>query len=137
MSAELQKTHNSAVLIHDNRNGFLQQEKAAGKEQEDESMSLDQVSPAAAGGVSEETQRYLPEPATTKTGAFSDFMDVAGAVGSAAMAGVGGLMGGSAGGLIGAQLEAQREMMMITMISNIERSKHETKMSAVRNMRVA
>lgn len=45
-------------------------------------------------------------------------------------------MGGDLQSLIQLQLDAQREMMTVSMISNIEKSKHETQMAAVRNMRV-
>ena len=37
--------------------------------------------------------------------------------------------------LINAQLEAQRQMQLVSLYSNIEKSKHETQMAAVRNIR--
>ena len=39
--------------------------------------------------------------------------------------------------LINKQLEAQAELQQTTMVSNIERSKHESRMSAIRNIRVS
>lgn len=35
------------------------------------------------------------------------------------------------------QMEMQRQMMTVSMISNVERTRHETNMAGVRNMRVA
>lgn len=35
------------------------------------------------------------------------------------------------------QMEFQEQMMMVSMVSNSERTKHETRMAAVRNLRVA
>lgn len=39
--------------------------------------------------------------------------------------------------LINRQIETQLEMQQVTFISNIERSEHESRMAAVRNIRVA
>ena len=38
--------------------------------------------------------------------------------------------------LIELQLQAQKEMMLVSMVSNVEKSKHETQMAPVRNIRV-
>jgi len=38
--------------------------------------------------------------------------------------------------LISTQIQVQRDMQLYTMISNLERSRHETEMAPVRNMRV-
>jgi hypothetical protein len=38
--------------------------------------------------------------------------------------------------LIQTQIQVQRDMQIYTMVSNLERSKHETEMAPVRNMRV-
>jgi hypothetical protein len=38
--------------------------------------------------------------------------------------------------LIQMQLSVQKEMQAVTMVSNVEKSRHESKMSAVRNVRV-
>lgn len=78
---------------------------------------------------------YLPEPSSTGVGVFAD---VVGAVQSIA-GGVGGVSlnpTGSFAGLIQAQIQAQMEMQTTSMVSNIERSKHETKMTPVRNIRL-
>ena len=39
--------------------------------------------------------------------------------------------------LINKQIETQMELQQVSFISNIERSEHETRMAAVRNVRVA
>lgn len=38
--------------------------------------------------------------------------------------------------LLQMQIEAQREMQNVSMLSNVEKSKHETQMAAIRNIRV-
>ena len=38
--------------------------------------------------------------------------------------------------LLNMQIEAQREMQNVSMLSNVEKSKHETQMAAIRNIRV-
>ena len=38
--------------------------------------------------------------------------------------------------LIAMQMQVQQEMLNVTMVSNIEKSKHESRMAAVRNIRV-
>lgn len=88
------------------------------------------------GSVTSAAAKYLPEPATSGVGLFKDVMEVVGDVGSSVVSGVGGAIGGDFAELIGMQMEAQKEMQTTTMISNIEKSKHESKMSAVRNIRV-
>ena len=39
--------------------------------------------------------------------------------------------------LINKQMEMQEQMMLVSMVSNIEKTTHETKMAAVRNIRVS
>ena len=40
------------------------------------------------------------------------------------------------GALLQMQIEAQKELQVVSMISNVEKSKHETQMAAIRNIRV-
>lgn len=110
-------------------------------------MGIDQTTPSAPGGeVSSATDNYSsynPEPSYTDTSMFRDFMSTVGRA-------VGTLLGGKEIGgvsldnipafgedLLAAQIQAQIEMQQITMISNVERSKHESKMAAIRNMRLS
>lgn len=91
-------------------------------------------------------ERYLPEPAVDGTGIFQDFVEIAKGALSGAIAAVpfGSLLsnGAETGGtgsfseLIALQIQAQQEMQVTSLVSNIERSKHESKMSAIRNIRV-
>jgi len=39
-------------------------------------------------------------------------------------------------GLLAMQIQIQQEMQTVSMISNVERSRHETEMAPIRNMRV-
>lgn len=92
--------------------------------------------------------RYLPEPSPAGSEIFSDFLNVARGtlqrvLESASSSAFGGAVGGvplTAGGelaeLIALQIATQQEMQVTTLVSNIERSKHESKMSAIRNIRV-
>ena len=64
----------------------------------------------------------------------------AGLLGGLGGGGVGGLGGGGAGGgdlgnLLQLQLEVQERMQRFTMLTNIAKTEHESRMSAVRNMR--
>lgn len=63
---------------------------------------------------------------------------------AAALGGLGGGGGGGAGGLgdtgdlnnlFNQQLELQRELQVFSMMTNIAKTEHETRMAAVRNMR--
>lgn len=45
-------------------------------------------------------------------------------------------VGSEYSGLLQMQIEAQRELQLVSMISNVEKSKHETQMAAIRNIRV-
>ncbi len=88
------------------------------------------------GSITSAAAKYLPEPATSGVGAFKDVMNVVGDVGSSVISGLSGAIGGDFAGLIQAQMEAQTEMQTVSMVSNIEKSKHESRMAAVRNIRV-
>ena len=80
--------------------------------------------------------RYLPEPAATGVGLFRDVMDSVRGV-SSDIGGVSTTASGDIGSLIQLQIDAQQEMQAATMISNLEKSKHESKMAAIRNVRVS
>lgn len=79
--------------------------------------------------------RYLAQPKNRLGTTFQRVMDVAGAVvgKAASLTGV----DGDYASLLQQQIELQHQMMKVTMISNVERTRHETSMASVRNMRVA
>jgi hypothetical protein len=87
--------------------------------------------------TSHNAARYLPEPATRGVGIFKDVMNLVGKVGSNVVGGVGLNPYGDFAELINIQIEAQREMQTTTMVSNLEKSKHESKMAPIRNIRVS
>jgi hypothetical protein len=89
------------------------------------------------GLVSDQTAKYLPEPAVTGSGLFNDVLNVVSSLGSTAIGGVPAVVNGDFASLLNAQLEASREMQSVSMVSNIEKSKHESKMAAIRNIRVS
>lgn len=78
---------------------------------------------------------YLPEPSSTGTGVFNDVVSAVKSV-AKEVGGVSLEATGSFAELIQAQIDSQMEMQTTSMISNIERSKHESKMAAIRNIRV-
>jgi len=80
--------------------------------------------------------RFTPQPRNTAGIGFQDVLKAAGSVVSSAAPVVTGLDGGYQA-LIAKQIEVQQQMQLMTMHSNIEKSKHETQMSAIRNMRAA
>ncbi len=95
---------------------------------------------------------YAAVPSTNRVGVFADIVTGVANVGvraavkatkSVLTGGAGGDGFGSAGdavdslkGLLEQQIAIQAEMQEFTMATNIEHSKHETKMAAIRNMRV-
>jgi len=77
--------------------------------------------------------RYIPTPASQ----FGDILQSITNVGQAALGGDP-LSGGTAelGELLQTQMETQLKMQTVSMASNIEKSSHESKMAAIRNVRV-
>lgn len=84
--------------------------------------------------------RFMPEPKSRYDNLFGNLLQVASSVASQ----VTGSISNSPIGrvdplyvdLINKQIEVQQQMQLVSFHSNIERSKHETQMAAVRNMRV-
>lgn len=78
--------------------------------------------------------RFIPEPKSKLGSTFGDVLNRAAS-----------LIGGSASSFVGIdpgyqdllikQIEVQQQMQLVSMTSNIEKSKHETRMAAVRNVR--
>lgn len=102
-----------------------------------DSLTIEASNASQVADTSRDAASYLPEPAVTGVGAFRDVVDavtnVAGSVGTGLLAGAG--VGGFES-LIMLQLQAQEQMQTTSMVSNIEKSKHETSMSPIRNIRV-
>jgi len=82
-----------------------------------------------------EFARFTPQPKNTAGIGFQDVLKAATSI-AGTVAPVAGLDSGYQA-LIAKQIEVQQQMQMMTMHSNIEKSKHETQMSAIRNMRAA
>jgi hypothetical protein len=77
-------------------------------------------------------QRFSPEP---KSNMGTAFEAIASTVTTAASTMLPGIDAGSAA-LLSAQIEAQKQMQIVSMHSNVEKSKHETMMNPIRNTRV-
>ncbi len=83
-------------------------------------------------------RRYLPEPASRGVGLFQDILGgVSKAFGGGDVGGVPLQATGDFASLIQMQIDAQKEMQSVTLVSNLEKSNHESKMSAIRNVRVS
>ena len=85
--------------------------------------------------------RYMPEPRSRGTNVFRAVLSGANAV----LSGISGGSGFSSGALdqnasyqdiINKQIEMQQQMQLVSMESNIEKSRHETAMAPIRNVRV-
>lgn len=80
---------------------------------------------------------YLPEPRNSLGSGFkaalSSVSDVLGLGNLSAVAQV----PSEYAALISEQVRVQQEMMVVTFVSNIEKSRHETQMAAVRNVRTS
>ena len=87
-------------------------------------------------------ESYLPEPSTSGVGVFKDIWQTVLGIGSSVLGtaisgSVGQSINGSSSDLIATQVEMQKEMQVTSMVSNIEKSKHESKMSAIRNIKIS
>jgi hypothetical protein len=80
-------------------------------------------------------QRFVPEPRSSAGANFKAVIDTVGSVASSISSFPG--LDPAYQSLISKQIEVQKQMQMVTLQSNIEKSKHETQMSAIRNMRAA
>ncbi len=81
--------------------------------------------------------QYLPEPQSRAGTLFKQALQFVKSAAGEAIGGVSQSIGGDYGELISVQIAAQEEMQTTTMLSNIEKSKHESKMAAIRNIRVS
>lgn len=79
--------------------------------------------------------RFIPEP-RSRAGQF--FRALVTGAGSALGRGASALTGMQPdyAELINRQIEAQQQMQLVSLESNIEKSRHETQMAAIRNIRV-
>ena len=92
---------------------------------------------AEIGQISAAAARYLPEPAVHGVGMFRDVMSGLLRAGEEALGGDFTVsIDPKYEALIREQMRVQEQMQNTSMISNIEKSKHESKMSAIRNIRV-
>ena len=88
-------------------------------------MPIDQLTSTAINAVSSLAQRYAPEPianfASALTGNSNNLVDVSPEYRN----------------LIEQQIQTQAELQQVSLYSNLERSEHETRMAAVRNIRLS
>ena len=98
---------------------------------------MDSVKPTGArilGATIQSLGRFIPEPKSSSSISFSSVLN---GIGSA-LGGVAGMAGIDPGyaQLLQEQIQTQEQMQLVSMASNIEKSKHETNMAVVRNARV-
>jgi hypothetical protein len=79
---------------------------------------------------------YDPTPSETGVGVYNDIIDgvatLAGDIGGVALG-----VGGDLGELLQEQMQLQMEMASINLVSNIQKTEHEGRMSVIRNIRVS
>ena len=80
--------------------------------------------------------RQLPEPRSSTGAWVSALTTTVGNVASTALGATSALGGGEFGQLLTLQMEVQKEMAEVSMLSNISKSQHETEMAPIRNLRV-
>ena len=83
----------------------------------------------------QQLSRFRPRPKASSSLSFSNVMS---GVGNVLSGGASTVLGDNANqlqDLIQVQMEAQAQMQTVSMESNIEKSKHETHMTAIRNIR--
>ena len=95
---------------------------------------MSEVTSASATGFNSSIsmQRFQPEP---KSNLGLNFGTVLNSVVGAASSTLSGVDPGYVA-LMNKQIETQQQMQLVTMESNVEKSKHETQMAAIRNIRV-
>ena len=78
--------------------------------------------------------RFIPEPRSSLVaGGGSSFKDLLGRV--VGGSGVGGTLFAEYQQLLVTQMEVQQQMQLMNFLTNIEKSRHETRMAAIRNVR--
>ena len=80
--------------------------------------------------------RQLPEPRSALGTWGKTLSSTVNGVAQAATSATSSLAGGEFGALLELQMQVQREMAAVSMVSNISKSKHETEMAPIRNLRV-
>ncbi|MGI6523688.1 MAG: hypothetical protein ACOX2O_00105 [Bdellovibrionota bacterium] len=96
---------------------------------------MNKISPVMENAFSRSgMKRIMPEPKSrVNFGAIVDSLrDIANQATHSAWG-----INGDYQSLINQQLEAQRQMMMVSMVSNTEKSRHETRMTPIRNIKIA
>lgn len=98
-------------------------------------MAAESIALLGANLIGSTLSRFIPEPKTRASTSFSSVLGgVGGALGQAAGAVTG--IDPSYVDLLNKQVEIQTQMQLVNFHSNIEKSKHETLMAPVRNIRV-
>ena len=80
--------------------------------------------------------RVAPEPKSSLGSWVSSVASTGLNIASAVIPGVDALGSQDLTSLLNMQIQIQQQMQVVSMISNVERSKHETEMAPIRNMRV-
>ena len=98
-------------------------------------MSIDQIDPVL--NLNRPLGEFQPEPETSARIDFTGLLKMAGGLVNTATGGEVPGLDAPYQELINKQIEVQQQMMLMSMSSNIEKSRHETQMAAVRNIRTS
>jgi len=80
--------------------------------------------------------RFIPQPKTSSAFNFQSLLSGVANIASSSLGISSGSLSLEYQDLLQQQLETQRQMFLMSLYSNLEKSKHETQMAAVRNIRV-
>ena len=78
--------------------------------------------------------RFIPEPKSSPSVSFGGVVQTLAAAATQIVPGATGISGEYLD-MINRQIEVQQQMQLVSLVSNIEKSKHETQMAAIRNVR--
>lgn len=102
-------------------------------------MTNNSIVRAASGGAQlavGNLARFIPEPKSNLGAAFGTALSAVGSLMTKSGSSIVGIDPTYAD-LINTQIEVQQQMQLVSMYSNIEKSKHETEMAAIRNIRAS
>jgi len=100
-------------------------------------MSVTDGISSLATSTADVVNNYVFKPGTSASSLVGDVTDFVKEVTGASVGGVSTEAVGDFAELINLQIQVQQEMQTVTMVSNIEKSKHESKMAALRNVRTS
>lgn len=115
--------------------------KQSEESEEEDMSSTTSIKPLSSGGYGlalndSNLLRALPEPRNSLASWSGSLLSTGASLASSLVPGGDVLGMNNLTDLLNMQIQIQRQMQVISMASNIEKSRHETEMAPIRNMRV-